>query len=122
MEGQVSKLKLNRTQTKEMIKFAVRNPSLNAASIMSQGFDTLGFEDNDRLVAFPSFNDSYDAYELTNTGTLRYSCGKEYDQTPWPRVAAANPFIPRGALFEWEILETGKCCSESPWDWLIGLV
>ena len=60
MDGQISKLKLNRTQTKGMIKFAVRNPSLNAASIMSEGFDTLGFEDNDRLVAFSSFNDSYE--------------------------------------------------------------
>ena len=71
MEGQISKLKLNQDQTKEMIKFAVRQPINNANSITSSGFTTLGFyEHNQQLVALPSFNDSYDANELTKTGTL----------------------------------------------------
>ena len=68
----MSKLKLNPAQTKEMIKFAVRNPEPNAVSIMSRGFDTLGLNgQSPELVALPSFNDSYDAYELTKIGTLR---------------------------------------------------
>ena len=75
MEGQISTLKLDTAQTKNMIKFAVRDPKLNADSITIKGFETLGFKDNDRLVALPSFNDSCDAYELTKTETLRNSCG-----------------------------------------------
>ena len=71
-EGQISKLKLNPGQTKAMINFAVRHPKLNADSITSSGFNTLGFNQRNReLVALPSFNDSYGAYELTKTGTLR---------------------------------------------------
>ena len=105
MPGQISKLKLDTDQTKVMIKFAVRDPNLNAESIMSKGFGTLGFEDNDRLVAFPSFNDSCDAYELTKTGTLRNSCGEEYEETQWPLADAANPFVPKDAALEWDILE-----------------
>lgn len=76
-----------------MIEFSVRHPNLNAASIMSKGFDTLGFRDNQKLVALPSCNDSYDAYELTKTGTLRNSRGEQYDQTLWPHVTAASPFV-----------------------------
>ena len=107
MAGQISKLKLDTEQTKAMISFAVRDPHLNAKSIMEKGFVTLGFKDNNRLVAFPSFNYAYDAYKLTKTGTLRNSCGGGYDETPWPQFDAASTFLPKEAYLEGDILEPG---------------
>ena len=59
MNGQISKLKLDPEQTKKMIRFSVRNPDLNAESIMNKGFNTLGFNGgNQTLVALPSLHDS----------------------------------------------------------------
>ena len=94
MNGQISTLKLDTAQTKNMIKFAVRDPKLNADSIIRKGFDTLGFKDNDTLVAPLSFDDSCDAYELTKAETLRNSGGQQYGDTLWPRAIATGPFIP----------------------------
>ena len=96
IKGQISKLKLNPEHTRAMIKFAVRDPVRNAQSIKNSGFNTLGFmEGNQELVALPSLNVLYDAYELTETGMLWSSCGAEYDHTLWPYLTASTTLIPR---------------------------
>ena len=54
MKGQISNLKLDPGQTKAMMDFAVREPKLNAESIMNSGFITLGLnQHNQELVALP---------------------------------------------------------------------
>ena len=109
MEGQISNLKLDKAQTQKMINFAVRDPNLNANSITTKGFTTLGFENNDRLVALPSSNNSREAYELTKLGTLWSSREEEYGTTLWPRAIAAKSLIPKEASVgsKIKILETG---------------
>ena len=54
--GQVSKLKLDPQQIRDMTKFAVRAPDDNAKSIKRDGFETLGLNrKNPQLVIIVSF-------------------------------------------------------------------
>lgn len=77
-----------------MIKFAVRDPNQNAQSIKINGFETLGFnQDNQVLVTLPRFIASYDVHELSKTGPLQYQRSKRHGQTQGPRLTAANPSL-----------------------------
>jgi eukaryotic translation initiation factor 2C len=48
--GQPSKAKLDARQTQEMIKHAVRKPWENAASIVQQGIQTVGLDENSNIL------------------------------------------------------------------------
>ena len=66
--GQLSNLKLEGDRTKEMIKFAVRDPFLNSQSIMNDGFETLGLKQtNEKLVILLHFDTLRNDFELTKT-------------------------------------------------------
>jgi len=48
--GQPSKAKLDGTQTQQMIRHAVRKPWENAASIVAEGIQTVGLDQNSNLL------------------------------------------------------------------------
>lgn len=74
--GQVSKLRLDPGETREMIKFAVRDPYENAKSIMTKAFETLGLNSaNQELVTLFPFRVVRDLSELTQTEMLWTACG-----------------------------------------------
>jgi eukaryotic translation initiation factor 2C len=50
LPGQPSRTKLDGRQTQEMIKHAVRKPWENAASIVQQGIQTVGLDENSNIL------------------------------------------------------------------------
>lgn len=58
-----------------MIKFAVRTPDMNAGSITTKAFNTLGLNSTNReLVSSLHFEVVRSSSELTETGSLRGKC------------------------------------------------
>ena len=50
MPGQSSKAKLEREQTQQMIRFAVRKPWENATSIVNEGFQTVSLSSQTNIL------------------------------------------------------------------------
>lgn len=109
--GQISNLTLDSKDTRDMIKFAVRTPDMNASSITTKAFKTLGLNPANReLVISLHFGVLRSYSELTETGALRGECEQQHGQTHGPHFDAARTLVRQG--------QAGRVHSSKP-TWIV---
>ena len=111
--GQPSNAKLDANQTSQMIGFAVRPPGLNAQSIVSKGFNTVGLSPS-----APNANPVLATFGMTTILELLTVPGRML-KAPTVEYQGKNNFIPRFATWN---LEKYKCLSSGKppkWAFLI---
>ncbi|QIW96785.1 hypothetical protein AMS68_002303 [Peltaster fructicola] len=91
--GQVARSKITPDQTREMLKFAVRQPSANAASISTQGLGLLGLQGANQYMS--AFGLTVEPKLITVPARVLQS----------PKVVYSNNRTPKGAPASWNLTD-----------------